>query len=834
MKSSQKVIGCKLSPTNQEHIYISTSSGSVSKWDWVSGRQISLWETSRKTISAEICFIEVENMTRPVSYSLREQKDGRRELSVSPLGETLASGKLRETTALETTKRISDLRVSHCGQVVIVCDGQHLFVGNTTFRGIRSMDPVHYTWREVILPVHMTCLDIRESLPADSITERSKTRATPASTDLVLGESGGSILICHDIVNSLSRNEDLHGGEGKSGFVFRRLHWHRGPVSVVRWSRDGVSFPWKNFESMSNSSTGNYLISGGHESVMVLWQLDSGRKQFLPHLSSPICNIVVSPTGNFYALKLADNSVIVLSATELQPSATITGLQLPSKVTKAGDLSEPVASSSRVYDTAPAILHPQNPNHLMIVVPASQMVRHERQPLSNLSVLQTFDVRTGCHLSRQALARTNLTVLNTGPEGTEIATPNIKYFDLSQDGKWLATVDDWHPHPQDVKAFVAAHVDEVNAEDRREVFLKFWIWNELTNLWELVTRIDGPHFRSPLGPVPVLGLASRPGCYEFATIGADGILRFWVPTARHRSGIKPRSHADRQPETWRCRSVLDLKGNLGGDGDVSLTAASMSFSEDGSVLAVCFQAQSGSKSGIVHLIDVHKCEIHHSRDGLFSNELFAVKFLGRHLIISSRESISIWDTVDDVLKSALAPDPTDSSAEGGPALLAVNPKTQTFATVRYLASDTDQSIKRRRKIHFYIEVYDLHSSMAIFRSKLGHSPLALLSDPRSGDYIVVDSAANVQRVSCSEKTQEVVAPSSDISSHLKAGLENLFGGHALDVSQESLLQRPATVGSEKMPFQSKQLAGIFGTVPSFSLPPVSVLFMDVVNSLVAN
>ncbi|KAL2009279.1 hypothetical protein VTN00DRAFT_7473 [Thermoascus crustaceus] len=819
MKSSQKVIGYKLSPENQEHLYISTSSGSVSKWDWVSGKQISLWETSRKTISAEICFIELENMVRSVSYFLREQKDGRREISISPLEEELPSGKPYEVTALETTKRIRDLKVSRRGQVVIVCDGQRLFVGNTSICDVRSLGSIHYTWREVVLPVNVTCLDLRESLPTDSTTERSKARTAPTSADLVLGESGGSILVYHDIVNSLTRNEDMYEGEGKSGSVLRRLHWHRGPVSVVRWSRDG-----------------NYLISGGLESVMVLWQLDSGRKQFLPHLSSPICNIVVSPSGNLYALKLADNSVIVLSATELQPSATITGLQLPSKVDNIGDLSEPIASSPRVYDSVPAVLHPQNPDHLMVVVPASQTIRHEKQALANLSVLQTFDVRTGCHLARQALARTNLTVLNTGPDGAEIVTPDIKYFDLSQDGKWLATVDNWHPHPQDVKAFTASHVgDEGNIGDRREVFLKFWIWNELTNLWELVTRVDGPHFRSPVGPVPVLGLVSRPGSHEFATIGADGILRFWGPTTRHRSGIKSRSHADRLPETWKCRNALDLKGNLGGD---AVTSGSICFSEDGSVLAVCLHAQPGSNFGVVHLIDVHKCEVRHSRSGLFCSEPFAAKFLGRHLIIALRESISIWDIVDDTLKSVLAPDSglINSSSEGGPVLLAVNPKTQTFAiTARRFARNSDQSSRRRRKTHFHVEVYDLHSSMPIFRSKLGHCPLTLLSDPRSGDYVVVDAAANVQRLSCCEKAQEVVVPSSDLSSHLKAGLENLFGDRLLGVSQDlSPLQKPAIFGSERTSLQSKQLAGIFGTVPSFSLPPVSTLFRDVVNSLVAN
>ena len=51
----------------------------------------------------------------------------------------------------------------------------------------------------------------------------------------------------------------------------------------------------------------------------MLWQLDTNLKQFLPHLSAAIESLAVSPKGTLYALRLSDNSVIVLSTAELEP-----------------------------------------------------------------------------------------------------------------------------------------------------------------------------------------------------------------------------------------------------------------------------------------------------------------------------------------------------------------------------------------------------------------------------------------------------------------------------------------------------------------------------------
>jgi NET1-associated nuclear protein 1 (U3 small nucleolar RNA-associated protein 17) len=545
--------------------------------------------------------------------------------------------------------------------------------------------------------------------------------------------------------------------------------------------------------------------------------LDTGRKQFLPHLSSPICNVVVSSSGNSYVVKLADNSVMILSAREMQPSANVTGLQLASEVAGYKD------PSSRKPSGAVAALHPQHPERLLVAVPASH---HSNQPgsqRSNSAVLQTFDIRANGHISRQALARTNTTTLNVSPEGSAIVAPDVRLMDIMHDGKWLATVDAWTPHPQDVEAVVASSGSSREAASlRSEVFLKFWKWNASSDMWELVTRIDAPHF-SENRPSTVLGLAARPGSHEFATLGTDSILRFWCPTTRHRSGLKT-DPSEPHLDTWKCRSTVDLTGCID-DAGAELKSTSISFSEDGSVLAVCLPSDSGANDGLVLLVNAQNCTVHYRRTGVFFGNPCSVRFLGRYLIVAATGSASVWDIVDDVVKPIYLSNSVGAVDSWNPPLLAVNSRTQSFAIAsRGTESSSGNSQKKRRRSRFHVKIYDVSSLGLVFQKTLESYPLALLSDTYSGDYIIVDAAASVQRLGCLDKASQKSLQPQEVTSHLNSGLASIFSRRQDRVSTQA-------VDEETSAGQSKGLAGVFGETPSFSLPSIGVLFRNVVQTL---
>lgn len=551
---------------------------------------------------------------------------------------------------------------------------------------------------------------------------------------------------------------------------------------------------------------------------MVLWQLDTGRKQFLPHLPSPICNIVVSPRGTSYVVKLADNSIIVLSSRELQPSATVTGLQLGS------DMGNYKDSSSRKGPGAVAALHPQHPERLLVAVPAcSYLSNQQGSQRQHSAVLQTFDIRSNGHISRQALARTNTTLLTIGPEGFPIVAPDVQQMDIVKDGKWLATVDSWTPHSQDVEALACAGRESGPGTPlRSEVFLKFWKWTASSDMWELVTRIDAPHFAENRQST-VLDLVARPHSYEFATLGADWFLRYWCSTTRRRSGLKtdpPEPHLD----TWKCRGFVDLSGSVD-DTTTPLSSACMGFSDDGSVLAVCLPPVSGASDGQVLLVDVRKCVVHYRRMGVFFGNPCSAKFLGRYLIVASTGSVAVWDTVDDVVKPVRLSESSVLTEAGSPPSLAVNPRTKTFAiTTRGVEGNLSASHKRRRRFRHHVQIYDVPSFDVVFQESLSSCPLALLSDMHSGDYIIIDSTATVQRLGCLNKVSQQNSQAREKTTHLDSSLASIFSRNQKQISSQA-------IDDDDLTGQSKGLAKVFGDAPSFSLPSIGVLFRNVVQTL---
>ncbi|GIJ91589.1 hypothetical protein Asppvi_010557 [Aspergillus pseudoviridinutans] len=801
LKDGQKVVGYNLCSENPQHLYIITSTGCVSKWDWLSGHEITSWDFARETLLAELCPSEVGKLRYELLFSLRGRKDGKRQLTV-----TLFNGETpRDIVVFETTQRIDNFRVFRQGQAIIAWAGQRLLLGT---RELNTPDPstIQYAWREVVLPVRVTCIDVRESRARNRTIPQGSQDGNLDTVDLVLGESGGSILVYPDFL-ALFPTGGIDSDDNK-GPAPRRLHWHRGPVNAVRWSKDG-----------------NYIISGGDESVMVLWQLDTGRKQFLPHLSSPICNLVVSTTGKAYILKLADNCIIVLSATELQPYVTITGLQLCPKVDKPADAALPESRIS--LRPSAAVLHPQFHDRLLVAVPASRHAARDYHSITSSCVLQTYDIRTDSQISRQALARTNATTLRISPEGTEIVAPDVSYLDICQDGKWMATIDDWIPRPEDIRALEPNSTPTGSHTLSRETYLKFWRWSEVSNMWELATRINSPHSFDSVS-VPILGLASRPYNHEFATVGCDAVLRFWCASNRPRLGLATK-HPEHQDQTWKCRGTIDLKGEFIGGGTEPANAACMSFSEDGSVLAICVQTRSSPDSGLVILVDMQNCKIHHSRVGVYSGRPCAARFLGRYLVVLSLHSAHIWDTVGDIVRTTSLSAVQDNTPCDDQ-LLAVSSKSQTCA----VASKVPQHLAGARRTcgsQFDIRVYDVQTLSLLTRQSLKHCPVSLLSDPLTGHYIIIDAMANVQRLSCSDKAPQSIPQSKDGTSH-NHGLGSLFGTISRDMSRRNNLQAlPLPVSGSFSSPQSSGLPGVFTDTPPFVLPPTSVLFKSLVQNL---
>ncbi|CAF1265409.1 unnamed protein product [Rotaria sordida] len=86
------------------------------------------------------------------------------------------------------------------------------------------------------------------------------------------------------------------------------LHWHSLPVLCLSFSTDG-----------------SYLLSGGHECVLVKWLFRKSEPTFRPRLGAPIIYVTSSNNQTFYACTHSDNTLHLIGS-NLSIQRTIGGI----------------------------------------------------------------------------------------------------------------------------------------------------------------------------------------------------------------------------------------------------------------------------------------------------------------------------------------------------------------------------------------------------------------------------------------------------------------------------------------------------------------------------
>lgn len=98
----------------------------------------------------------------------------------------------------------------------------------------------------------------------------------------------------------------------------------KAPTTVLHWHAHAVS-------SIAFTANGAYLLSGGEEAVLVIWQLHSGRKEFVPRVGAPIVGVAITKRKDGdeeYLLSLADASFVFVRSATLNISRTISRIKL--------------------------------------------------------------------------------------------------------------------------------------------------------------------------------------------------------------------------------------------------------------------------------------------------------------------------------------------------------------------------------------------------------------------------------------------------------------------------------------------------------------------------
>lgn len=448
----------------------------------------------------------------------------------------------------------------------------------------------------------------------------------------------------------------------------------------------------------------------------------------------------MSAAGSAYTIRLADNSVMVLSTADLRPTTNINGVSV---------------GRGHGKETLVAV-NPKEPDQLLLAT-ATELALHSTTPVdTSTTMLQTYDMKSNHQVSRQALGRNISTVVNVNPKGEPVVDPDVVQLKISNDGLWLATVDEWTPSKSDIEPLQPHGADRKSKLDRTETHLRFWSRDERLKSWQTVTRIDQPHSDATHS---VLQLAVNPTKAEFATAGADGCLRLWAPMLRTRNGMPVKDSHSQPLHSWVCVYALQPEPQLKAQ---QASSAALAYSEDGSVIAATWSVLPGAPRPI-YFVDSRKGSIRASQSSLCSYGTAKLAFSGVYLLVLS-DQFCVWDIVNAQLTFSIS---LEHEFGLGGGFLESNPVDQTFAIALNPPNLHDPAA---------LAIFNAkRPTELLYQGKVHRHVKALLPAAKRQGYIVIDSEARIRQLKRGAAINKgsIAAPFSNLQAF--KGLNNVFG-----------------------------------------------------------
>lgn len=342
-----------------------------------------------------------------------------------------------------------------------------------------------------------------------------------------------------------------------------------GNQRALKWHFEGA-------HDVAFSADQRYLVSGGSEKVLVIWNLELGKTQFLPRLSGSITaisidpnrpdvyNIMLSPIAvGSGAVNLAQSEIVVISAVDLvsrlavsscRPQMTSTTDTFRRKVRQylkkkevvgAHDSDEESGNEDE-EDQKQVSSKPRNIEKYDFIRPdisALTMVNFKTNHLylpNGLSI-QAFDLARG----EQAFIQHVAPQLDIGRVKSEhkIVDPQVEKLAFTKNGKWMYTFD----------LMPKSDLDNLLSKNDTAFALKFWSWSAEDSQWHLALKIVDPH-----GPGLVVGaIVVLPTSEIVATVDSHGGVRIWRPRpAATRNNARGKTAATRSQTVWTLRRAL--------------------------------------------------------------------------------------------------------------------------------------------------------------------------------------------------------------------------------------------------------------------------------------
>eukprot|EP01134_Creolimax_fragrantissima_P000341 CFRG0341T1 len=373
-------------------------------------------------------------------------------------------------------------------------------------------------------------------------------RFHPNGDTMVTGDDSGRITLWYSIRDTIKYQ---HAHVTTTDCITSFMHWHAHAVSSLSFTSDGA-----------------YLLSGGVEAVLVIWSLSNLTKQFLPRLGAPIRYLSVSDNEEMYMLAYVTNTIHIVSAASLKILQEIRGLVLrpPAVVHRHHHhgLSNANTNTNKTNNNSTSgiseTIRSCIPLSLSVNPRDNTTVAFNRLPGS----VQFYDILSDRPVSTLGVVQ-HMYVSGTQTAQIDQPLTDVRQVAYTFNGKGMVTIEGKQNEPR----------------------LKFWDWDDSNQTFTLNTFTETAHMDE------VLSVGVDPSHNVIATTSSDETFKLWVmkkvtvrtnPTTGTTANTTGTHNDDMHDEVsthirWNHVSTASYRG---------MTPNCCAFSHDGSLLAVGF------------------------------------------------------------------------------------------------------------------------------------------------------------------------------------------------------------------------------------------------------
>ncbi|ORY00710.1 WD40 repeat-like protein [Basidiobolus meristosporus CBS 931.73] len=448
---TKEITSLFLNPTNSLQLYTGSLDGTIRLWDFNDAVLLKTFEVGipithmvTSEHAADYMYVVATKESKSYTDQLRATSGSSKVKKNSVVFRYSFKGSMR-------TRLVKLFKTWRCNSIKISPNGEYLAVAGRS--------------RLIVWKIHETEFSAPMRYKSDFLL--TCIAFHPTEPCIATGDERGRIVLWYCLSEDTMERP-----------VTSVMHWHAHKVNHIAFTDDGV-----------------YMVSGGEEAVLVVWQLQTGHRQFLPRLGSEIKSIVISPDQSLYAVGHLDNSVRIVSAVDLSIKQAIQGL----KYAQMNHTSNPLRTG--------LIVEPKN-NHIVLNgVPGT---------------IQFYNPYTDRHVMELEVSPRNRV---SRTDEKEIIEPQVEHVAFSKNGDWMATVD-----------------SRDDGENTPELYLKFWKFDPNTQSYTMNTRVDFPH----QGRITSLQFHPSIRSPMVVTAGSDKKFKVW----------ELQTPVDRRADvSWVCRSV---------------------------------------------------------------------------------------------------------------------------------------------------------------------------------------------------------------------------------------------------------------------------------------